>query len=257
MVIIALIAGGIVAGRELIEAANVRKSISQIEQIKLALNNFKIKYKALPGDVSSQRANNFGFMPRSGDSGSGDENGLIEGCYSSPIASSIDYLGCETTLIWSDLSDAGMLSGQYTAASDTVASNLTAEQIPDYFPHTAGTDNGSLFILAKPSVPNLAGYLIDRVNTNLIILTRLNFTDADGMINHSPFLSPDWAFAIDSKTDDGLPLTGRILGITAGGGGIFNMSTPPDVCYFNANLNEYNLKPSHAQRLLCSMVHSL
>ena len=66
LVIIGLLAGGVLVGRDLIEAAKIRQQITQIEQFKAAVNTFRAKYNALPGDLLFTQATAFGFTPRSG-----------------------------------------------------------------------------------------------------------------------------------------------------------------------------------------------
>lgn len=57
MVIIGLIAGGILAGKELIHTAMLQKQIKQINDYTIAYNVFKDKYKCMPGDCAN--ANSF------------------------------------------------------------------------------------------------------------------------------------------------------------------------------------------------------
>lgn len=52
LIIIGLIVGGVLVGQDLIKAAELRKVISEVETIKTAINTFKVKYNALPGDFS-------------------------------------------------------------------------------------------------------------------------------------------------------------------------------------------------------------
>lgn len=44
LVIIGLIIGGVMVGRDLIKTSEVRSQISQIEEFKTAVNTFKVKY---------------------------------------------------------------------------------------------------------------------------------------------------------------------------------------------------------------------
>jgi prepilin-type N-terminal cleavage/methylation domain-containing protein len=79
MVIIGLIIGGVVVGRDLISAAGVRAQISQIEKYQAAVNTFRGKYGYLPGDIPNPVASQYGFYSRGTNTGQGDGNGLIEG----------------------------------------------------------------------------------------------------------------------------------------------------------------------------------
>ncbi|MGH9519815.1 MAG: type II secretion system protein, partial [Terriglobales bacterium] len=60
LVIIGLIVGSVLAGQDLIRAAEVRATISQIEKYQTAVNTFYGKYGALPGDIKDPEASMFG-----------------------------------------------------------------------------------------------------------------------------------------------------------------------------------------------------
>jgi prepilin-type N-terminal cleavage/methylation domain-containing protein len=66
LVIIGLIVGGILVGRDLIRASEVRSSVSQLEKLDTAVNAFRLKYEALPGDISAEQAAAFGMAVRAG-----------------------------------------------------------------------------------------------------------------------------------------------------------------------------------------------
>ena len=51
LVIIGLIIGGVLVGQDLIEAAETRKQIQEIERYDAAANTFRTKYKGIPGDI--------------------------------------------------------------------------------------------------------------------------------------------------------------------------------------------------------------
>jgi prepilin-type N-terminal cleavage/methylation domain-containing protein len=53
LLIIGLIIGGITAGSSLIQQANLKKIINEQNNLRSAINNFKIQFNALPGDFSS------------------------------------------------------------------------------------------------------------------------------------------------------------------------------------------------------------
>ena len=61
LVIIGLLVGGILVGRDLIESARIRTQVRQIEQLNTAANTFKNKYGSLPGDIHQTKAAQFGF----------------------------------------------------------------------------------------------------------------------------------------------------------------------------------------------------
>src|ERR1700743_3469732 len=82
LVIIGLIVGGILVGQDMIKAAEVRAQISQIEKYNQAVNTFKAKFQAIPGDMGVSTATQFGFTPGTGCTGglaNRDSNGLLDG----------------------------------------------------------------------------------------------------------------------------------------------------------------------------------
>jgi prepilin-type N-terminal cleavage/methylation domain-containing protein len=53
LVIIGLIVGGVLVGQDLIKAAEQRKTISEAERYKTAYQAFRLKYNAIPGDMTN------------------------------------------------------------------------------------------------------------------------------------------------------------------------------------------------------------
>ena len=64
LVIIGLLAGGVLVGRDLIAAAALRSQITQIEKYNAAANTFRAKYGFLPGDLPANQAAALGFATR-------------------------------------------------------------------------------------------------------------------------------------------------------------------------------------------------
>src|SRR6201999_103149 len=79
LVIIGLIVGGVLVGQDLIRAAEIRATLTQVEKFNTAVNTFYGKYGALPGDMNNGVALTFGFLSRAGTAGQGDGNGLMDG----------------------------------------------------------------------------------------------------------------------------------------------------------------------------------
>src|ERR1700712_5355694 len=84
LVIIGLIVGGVLVGQDLIRAAEIRATISQIEKFNTAVNTFRGKYNAIPGDMNLSTAITFGFATTNratgaATAGQGDGNGLLDG----------------------------------------------------------------------------------------------------------------------------------------------------------------------------------
>lgn len=107
LVVIGLIVGGILVGQNLINAAAVRATVTQIEKYNTAANAFREKYGYLPGDIPDPTASSFGFQARGAGRGNGDGNGILE------MAGSCCYgqggNGGEQLVFWVDLSTARLI----------------------------------------------------------------------------------------------------------------------------------------------------
>jgi prepilin-type N-terminal cleavage/methylation domain-containing protein len=53
LVVIGLLVGAILVGRDLIHAAELRSVLSDVEKFKTAANTFRLKYNCLPGDCTN------------------------------------------------------------------------------------------------------------------------------------------------------------------------------------------------------------
>jgi prepilin-type N-terminal cleavage/methylation domain-containing protein len=190
LVIIGLIVGGTLAGKDLIKGAEIRATVGQFEKYNTAVNTFRSKYGAIPGDLTG--ADNFGFQSRSGAAGHGDNNGLLEGC-----AAAATNLGCETALFWRDLSTANLIDTSLNTATDAASASLAAADMIDYMP-LAKLGRGNYFNVYAAS------------GINYYQLAGTASTDAAGIVTTSNALTPSEAFQIDNKIDDGKPATGII-----------------------------------------------
>src|SRR6202034_1263735 len=141
LVIIGLIVGGVLVGQDLIRAAYVRATISQIEKYNTAANTFYGKYGYLPGDIPSTPAAQFGCAARGQFAAQGDGNGLIEGArlnFPSHNSGQFESAG-ETVMFWVDLSQVGLIDGTFNTASSTTqpSAAVTSTSTPNlaaYFP---------------------------------------------------------------------------------------------------------------------------
>lgn len=118
LVIIGLLAGGILVGQSMIESAKINSAVSKLKQYEVAIDQFKLKFKSIPGDSPY-------FVPAGshGDlntfnSGTSD-NQITDnsGCFTSgPRAG---YSAWEAFQIWPHLSQAGMITEKFPAWNPT------------------------------------------------------------------------------------------------------------------------------------------
>lgn len=203
LIIIALLIGGVLVGRDLIRASRVRTQIGQLEGFTQALMAFRDKYGSIPGDLHADDAAAMGFTTRSGAAGHGDGNGLLEGCEAfDPFGANIP-LGCEVLLFWSDLADSRLITGAFPSAEDDYLSIATYEESLGYFPRAALADRGT--VVPVRCVQGGLYYRLMRVSS---------------LINFSPAIYAADAHNMDSKIDDGKPGSGvmQVKGLGFGGG---------------------------------------
>lgn len=205
IVIIGLLAGGVLVGRDMIRAAELRSVTTEYEKYVAALNLFKEKYMGLPGDLKNATAfwgamTNCGAASPSGTgtqtcNGNGDT--ILHGAAGNGQTS-------EEFLAWQHLANAGLIEGKYTGISGSggTAHSVISQNVP------AGKMSGTgwSFIytgdVTDPSEPNwFVGYY-----GQLMQLGTQNGAERTG----GSALLPEELWAIDSKIDDGKPGYGTI-----------------------------------------------
>lgn len=224
LVIIGLIVGGVLVGQDLIKAAQVRAQVTQIEQYNTAVNTFRNKYNALPGDMSQAAASGYG-LPVSPNTNAtvGNNNGLVEAYISGAFASGFPY-SQEGALLGSQLFNANLIGqtvrttgADFIGGSD-VLSNLTSMA-------SAGT---SFFPTSKLGKSYITAGSLNGVNYWLIIpaTAATGGTTASFTVSANAALTPQDALNIDSKLDDGNPSTGLVMAMgSIGTGSILSIAS--------------------------------
>lgn len=105
LAVLAILAGGVLKGRELLNSARVQATLTDIASIETALSAFQARYSALPGDFVAASAAGLGNTP-------GNGNGLID--------------GDESCAVFTHLQLSGFVQGNYLAGSDQTG-NCTNE----------------------------------------------------------------------------------------------------------------------------------
>jgi prepilin-type N-terminal cleavage/methylation domain-containing protein len=206
IVIIGLIVGGILAGQDLIRAATIRATLSDLDRYNAGATTFLNKYGGLPGDLLATNATQFGFTTstlRTGARGLGDGNGLLEGCSAGATA-----LGCETGLFWTDLSVAGLIpqdvSGIATGVATTVDNETSIAIMSTYLPSQRIRQGTFQHVYAT-------------AGRNRFALGSFE-TGAAGAINALGGVTPGEARSMDEKLDDALPGSGVVIAVATGTG---------------------------------------
>lgn len=112
LAVLAILAGGVLKGRELINSARVQATITDVTNIETALSAFQARYSALPGDFAAASAADLG-------TNAGDGNGLIE--------------DDEVCVVFTHLQRAGFIQGDFIAGSDTSNNCTPASNLENQF----------------------------------------------------------------------------------------------------------------------------
>lgn len=225
LVIVGLLVGGILAGKALIQQAEVRAAASQLQKMETAYNTFRLKYNCIMGDCIN--ATDFFGMnyvvvsggcptPSGVGNGNGNGDGLIQ---ASPSDAAAGDWPCESAQAMKSLLYAGLVS--IDLANPCGSGN-------DDFPFFKGINNSCAYFYNDDLFAQ-----VTLINTNSMTWTGIS---ADG--SPSPALSPVQARLIDEKIDDGKPATGTFRGLDAAlpsGGAIVPHSCSTSGTY---NLNE-------------------
>jgi len=203
LVIIGLIIGGVLVGRDLINAAKLRRIVTAEEQYVAAINTFRVKYNCLPGDcvnattlfTTTQNGNNDGAINANTDTAYG---GIYWLTGIQVNAATPDGPVEEVTLANEHLAKAGLIkvpvfnrSGAVPNNSDVWFVNLGS---PGLNLAAATTLQGRNIVrMGAPQQWPGASYI--------------GFGYGSGL----NFFTPEEGFYIDNKADDGLPMTGKVI----------------------------------------------
>lgn len=198
LVILGLLVGGILAGKSLIRASQLRSIGTESERYTTALNAFRGKYFALPGDI----ANAYSFWG----TGCGTNTTAVNTGCNGNGSGWVNYQGAENVKAWEHLSLAGLVEGSFDGtgptASPTTVYVTTTDTMLSKFPEGAWdlTDH----VNNADSLPNAEGTILllafgKPVGDNEVLGQLANFTVSE-------------AWNVDTKLDDGRSSSGRIRG---------------------------------------------
>ena len=184
LVIIGLIIGGITVGADMIRSAELNSVVSDINKYKTAINTYKLKYNALPGDHKNAAS----YWPIECVNDGGNKcNGNGDGDFST---------GFENFRVWQHLSLSGIISGNYTGVGATPSTSYMQPGVN--IPASKITGAGY-----RP----LSWTIYQKDTGNAIWL---GGDDGSGMLN-SGVLNSNESYGIDIKIDDGLASKGKVM----------------------------------------------
>lgn len=190
LIIIGLVVSGVIAGKSLIRAAEVRSAIQRLQKYQVAVITFQGKYEAYPGDIGN--ATDYWGVAVS----DGDNNGRVD--TSGSLAGQFN----ERFSFWQHLALAGMIEGSYTGRAGSADGN---DHEPDEnHPSSRISDSGWTVFYQGVKSGDAAQF-----DGSYGTVLRLGKLQEDNPPNDSN-LSPQEILGMDSKIDDGYPSSGRI-----------------------------------------------
>jgi prepilin-type N-terminal cleavage/methylation domain-containing protein len=185
LVILGLLVGGILAGKALIRASELRKVTSDFTRYATAIYSFRDKYQGLPGDI----INSATIWPSMGvTNGNGD--GVIFG-----YARGVDA--------WRELSLAQLVEGDYDGVWDASGYTPPGTNAPK------ASIGNAVFVINGDIVNNGTWAVYQRMDNHLTMAAGIN---GNGYFADSYAINTDEALHIDTKMDDGKAQYGKLLG---------------------------------------------
>lgn len=181
VVVVGFIIGGVILGGSLIRSAELRATVSQLDELDSALVTFSMKYDCLPGDCENISSLLEGLTLTNGN---GDWHIAYQAEGVPESMNAIRQLQYANLLDVNDEGSRFLIKGKATCVNGKQGA---------WWP----IHMGHLTMPALTLVPEKGNYYwANALNTGP---------------NNRPVFSPEDAYYIDSKKDDGLPLSGNIL----------------------------------------------
>jgi type II secretory pathway pseudopilin PulG len=261
LTVMGLVVGGVLKAQEMIENARITATLAQVQQFRAAVEQFKMKYDALPGDFlaaqtyisggSIVNGNGNGVIgvrdrfPATAGTGPGlpDSNNGCQVGSGSQVAGTNEFL--EARQFWLQMSATGLLSG---IRSDNT--NDAAAEIGAIFP-TARLGSGggwqvvNCLIGGSPGLNDPAGTLLTGEQNHWFRLGAQGTGAAGGPVdggvntgdetnsgasglNNLGVANDYQAYQLDRRFDDGVPTMGTVRTVSFGCGPAAPTGTPQD-----------------------------
>jgi len=213
----------------LIDSGKINSQVTQLQQYDIAIQNFKIKYKYLPGDAPT-----FG----------GDGNGMVQCPIANCGANRDTGFFTEIRNFWVNTSEMsnfpikynGTITGNIIKAGVNIPRLKIGNKLSSVVVGESDLDRPTPF---WPQPYYYLGYIIEQ----------------NGYLNTANAFTSQEAVSLDQKIDDGIANTGNILAV-GGGGGVSGLgypvnSTAGSGCVVSSDLSKYNL--SSTSQYPCSL----
>ena len=185
LVIIGLIVGSVLGGKELIRAGEIRALIKQYNEFQTGVTTFNERFNGIPGDVNGARFGLKGGCDNTSDGGNG--NGILES-----KGGGINNHNGEIACFWANLTTPGkeLITGSYDGVS-TGTTDIISQNMP------------------KMKLGGLGWGVYSHGSKNYFIAGVVG-SQIGGAYNTAAAFTPMDAYNIDLKIDDGVPTSGAI-----------------------------------------------
>lgn len=217
IVIIGLIVAGVVGGQSLVQQSRLRAIVSEQQQVKVALNAFKLEYDAVPGDFATASSYWSGAV---GCSSTGGTSALVAAdCNGDGNKRILIVAGDtgESYMAWRHLGLANLFPGSFVPGAvltGTIGGNIPASKFSTAGMTLAYDDSSSDATAGDGAASGGRDALVNV----LIFGGAVSLNKANGTV-----FSVSQVRGIDEKTDDASPITGTLIAVgvaaAAGAGG--------------------------------------
>lgn len=207
LVILGLLTGGILAGQSLIRASELRAVTTEYNRHVTAIQTFRDKYFALPGDMTNAEkfwgtlavADTDCLTNDSTDARTcnGDGDGNIE---------LLTVRSREHLRMWQQLANAGLIEGKYRGNSVTIAYNYDA--VPGENVPRSKLGQAGWAVMARSDVPVHNGWYLQIFQPNSNHWMEFGNQSTNALLL-TPALKSEEAWNLDTKLDDGKPGSGK------------------------------------------------
>lgn len=207
LVILGLLTGGILAGQNLIRAAEVRAVSNEAQRYQAAVHTFRDKYFSLPGDMTNATK----FWGTMTNCGAGSPSGTgTETCDGNGDGQIDNNTGTaqtgERSMFWKHLANAGLIEGSYTGIAGTGRHD-----------HTIAGENAPVSKIGSTAVwdtnySSTAGASIFQFT----LKSSANVLRVGGQSNNwnaGAILTIEETWNLDTKMDDGKATDGKVWAV--------------------------------------------
>lgn len=195
LVILGLLVGGVLSGQSLIRAAELRSITTEQNRWLSAIQSFRDKYFALPGDITNAQSF-WGVQHATPNTCATQASTDARTCNGNGDGNILWWIGSdEEARSWQHLANAGLIEGRYTGVGAAPASSfapvMKIGRANNWYLRTFTTSfAGNTTSFARPAWGNTLFFYNEAFNG---------------------ILKPEEAWNIDTKIDDGRPNGGKVL----------------------------------------------